>query len=75
MSMTFQFDNFAQLIFMDGHGVFVWSSVLLTSFLLLSLVLNPILKSAGGRRLKKYVLPWPSSIHDFSSIIINVHGI
>jgi heme exporter protein CcmD len=29
---------------MDGHGVFVWSSVLLTSFLLLSLVLNPILK-------------------------------
>ena len=44
MSMTFQFDNFAQLIFMDGHGGFVWSSVLLTSFLLLSLVLNPILK-------------------------------
>jgi len=44
MSMTFQFDNFAQLILMDGHGVFVWSSVFLTSFLLLSLVLNPILK-------------------------------
>ena len=25
MSMTFQFDNFAHLIFMDGHGIIVFS--------------------------------------------------
>ena len=38
------FENFAALIYMDGHGAFVWSAYTITLIVLISLVVMPLMK-------------------------------
>jgi heme exporter protein D len=45
------FENFAALINMDGHGVYVWASVAVTLAVMLWLVIAPLISQ--GRLLKE----------------------
>ena len=45
------FENFAALINMDGHGVYVWTSVAVTLAVMLWLVIAPLISQ--GRLLKE----------------------
>ena len=38
------FENFAALIVMEGHGPYVWSAYAITTVVLVSLIINPMLK-------------------------------
>lgn len=43
MSMTlFQFESLAALLFMDGHGPYVWSAYGISAVILLYLVIAPV---------------------------------
>lgn len=46
------FDSFAELLHMDGHGVFVWSAYLLSLFIMLLLFVQPMLRH---KRLKQEI--------------------
>lgn len=41
------FENFAALINMDGHGVYVWASVAVTLAAMLWLVIAPVIAQRG----------------------------
>ena len=41
------FDNFSALINMDGHGVYVWTSVAVTLAVMLWLVIAPLISQRG----------------------------
>jgi heme exporter protein D len=41
--MTFYFASFQDLLTMDGHGIYVWSTVVVTLVVLIWLVVTPIL--------------------------------
>ena len=36
------FDSLQQLIFMDGHGVYVWSAFIISIIVMLGLVIKPL---------------------------------
>ena len=42
--MSFQFDTFSQLLNMAGHGIYVWTAVLVTLALVAWLIINPLLQ-------------------------------
>tara|TARA_Y100000992_G_scaffold76760_1_gene48537 strand:+ start:414 stop:602 length:189 start_codon:yes stop_codon:yes gene_type:complete len=42
--MIFQFNSLMQFLDMDGHGVFVWSSLSLSLALLSYLIIRPVLE-------------------------------
>ena len=42
--MNFQFDNVIQLLNMAGHGIYVWTAVLVTLALVAWLIINPLLQ-------------------------------
>ena len=42
--MIFQFNSLMQFLDMDGHGVFVWSSLSLSLVLLSYLIIRPVLE-------------------------------
>jgi len=42
--VNFQFDNVSQLLNMAGHGIYVWTAVLVTLALVAWLIINPLLQ-------------------------------
>ncbi len=42
--ISMYFDSFSALLAMDGHGPFVWAAYGITTFVLVSLVVNPLLR-------------------------------
>jgi len=45
----FQFDSFADFLIMDGHGVYVWVSYLVTLLVMVWLVIWPLIASRQTR--------------------------
>ncbi|MDG0971360.1 MAG: heme exporter protein CcmD [Porticoccaceae bacterium] len=46
--MKFQFENITQLFVMDGHGVFVWTAVLVSLVVMLWLIVKPLADSRSA---------------------------
>ena len=42
--MNFQFDNVSGMLHMAGHGIYVWTAVLVTLALIAWLIINPLLQ-------------------------------
>lgn len=42
--MNFQFDNVSEMLHMAGHGIYVWTAVLVTLALIAWLIINPLLQ-------------------------------
>jgi heme exporter protein D len=42
--MKFQFDSFADFLAMNGHGPYVWASVVITFVVLIFLLVSPLLQ-------------------------------
>ncbi|MDG0969426.1 MAG: heme exporter protein CcmD [Porticoccaceae bacterium] len=42
--MILQFDSLNQFMTMDGHGVYVWSALIVSGLFLAGLVINPLLR-------------------------------
>ena len=42
--MNFQFDNVGGMLHMAGHGIYVWTAVLVTLALIAWLIINPLLQ-------------------------------
>ncbi len=42
--MIFQFESLIDFLLMDGHGIYVWGSYLITGLALSLLILLPLLK-------------------------------
>ena len=36
------FDSIQQLVYMDGHGVYVWSAFIITMVVMLGLIIKPL---------------------------------
>jgi heme exporter protein CcmD len=42
--VNFQFDNVSGMLHMAGHGIYVWTAVLVTLALIAWLIINPLLQ-------------------------------
>jgi heme exporter protein D len=42
--VNFQFDNVSEMLHMAGHGIYVWTAVLVTLALIAWLIINPLLQ-------------------------------
>jgi heme exporter protein D len=42
--MKFQFQDLSQMLTMDGHGVYVWSAVIVTLIIIIGLIVRPLLQ-------------------------------
>jgi heme exporter protein D len=42
--MKFQFQDLSEMLTMDGHGVYVWSAVIVTLIIIIGLVVRPLLQ-------------------------------
>jgi heme exporter protein D len=42
--MKFQFQDLSEMLTMDGHGVYVWSAVIVTLIIIIGLIVRPLLQ-------------------------------
>lgn len=55
MEMSFQFSSLSEFLYMNGHGVFVWSCYLITLLAFCWLGLSPLFKRRTFFRIQRAI--------------------